>query len=480
MWSVLRGHVHTSRALLDARASLQHHDSLGATPLMLAVQHKSYKSLIILMHRGKDNKDSMLRDSDNNGCTPAHWAAYKGDLTSLRLLDYFNADLLAVDNAGMLPLHRAVSASEGAVIEFLMEKRSDPTQHNKDGKSCVDIAEEQHCVHIHGLLKRLMAKSGKGGEGGAQQDVEKGSAGEPAKKQDDLFKSITKDKAAQKAFPVFWVVCVALSVFEYLMELRATSYAVAPNASLLFELGVPLSLALFFYVALTDPGRLPPRLKGHSGVEEVMRALDGGTAEGQEEPDVGRLCTTTWVLKDLRTKYCAQTGACIEEFDHYCVWLNTSIGKKNHRQFFALCLVEWTTQLIHIYVCWSMAHSLVPYSGFFSWIFAVFTMYPLLAFLLIVQCLTVPWILMLVVHQSRLVVTNLTTNEMMNMHRYEHFWVSAMVEPGRVQRMFRNPFHKGNMFTNCLDFWWYRQRSLIANKGGATCNAPGCRHQHHN
>merc|ERR1712232_1437384 len=134
-------------------------------------------------------------------------------------------------------------------------------------------------------------------------------------------------------------------MFEYLTDLRATSYEVAPTSSFLFELGVPLSLALFALVALKDPGKIPARAKGYSGVEELMKALD---SNAESVPDVSRLCTTTWVLKDLRTKYCTQTGACVEEFDHYCVWLNCAIGKNNHRQFVCLAMVEWLTQVCHL------------------------------------------------------------------------------------------------------------------------------------
>merc|ERR1719499_2746485 len=98
-----------------------------------------------------------------------------------------------------------------------------------------------------------------------------------------------------------------------------------------------------------DPGKLPARTKGASGVEELMRALDSD-GPTNSVPDISRLCTTTWVLKDLRTKYCAQTGACVQEFDHWCVWLNCSIGKKNHRQFMCLAIVENLTQITYLYL----------------------------------------------------------------------------------------------------------------------------------
>lgn len=465
MWAVLRGHLPAARALLDAKAEIRHHDSLGATPLMIAVQHKNYESLLLLMHRGGED---LLRDGDKNGCTPAHWASYKGDLTALKFLHYFGANLQEVDNAGMLPIHRATCANEAMTIEFLAEKKADLTARNKEGKTCLEVAEAQQSERIAALLRRLMKKDDSFGGDKKVADVEQGASdkdaagGSKKEKKDSFFQSLTKDKAAQKMFPVFWLVCVSMALFEYIMDLRQSSYEAAPTAALLFELGAPLSVAIFFYVALSDPGMLPTRPKGNSGVEELMRSLDSGVASAQK--DISRLCTTTWVLKDLRTKYCSEMGGCIEEFDHYCVWLNTSIGKKNHRQFYCLALVEWCTQVIHIYLLWCMSCHLVPYTSFGSWLYGVVAGYPLLMLIALVQCLTVPWILMLLYQQGKLIARNMTTNEMMNLHRYEHFWVAAMTQPGRVSKMFHNPFDKGGNLKNCFDFWYARRRSIVSGR----------------
>lgn len=462
MWATLRGHLPVMKVLLDTKAKvdLHHRDSLGATALMIAIQHRSYRAFLLLMARGGEK---MLSDADNNGCTGSHWAAYKGDLKSLQFLDYFGADMLRPDNAGMLPVHRATCASEVAVIEFLVEKRSDLMSKNKEGKTCIDIADENQSAQLQYLFKRLLKKEPKRDKNESQSDLEAGGGGSSSsdkKKDEGLMKSLTKDKVAQKMFPAFWLICVSMAMFQYLTELRATSYDICPVASLLFELGVPISLIIFFSVALGDPGKVPKKVKGRSGVEELMKAIDGGSAAG-EEPDINRLCTTTWVLKDLRTKYCTQTEGCVEEFDHYCVWLNNSIGKGNHRQFVALAFAEWFTQLAHIYVCFNMMRALVEYNTFTGWLWGVLAGYPLMFVIFVVQCFTAPWVLMLIIHQSRLVIMNLTTNEIMNMHRYDHFW-STKVLPGegRIQKQFVNPFSKGGAFRNCLDFWWYRNRSL--------------------
>eukprot|EP00439_Symbiodinium_sp_Y106_P034011 s3255_g4.t1 len=295
-----------------------------------------------------------------------------------------------------------------------------------------------------------------------------------------FFKGLMQDKAAHKIFPVFWLVCVSLAVFQYIMDIRVVGYEVAPITAFLFELLVPLSLGFFTFVALGDPGTVPARPQGNSAVEELMKVIDSPAGD-IEPPDINRLCTTTWVMKGLRTKYCVQTGACVEEFDHYCVWLNNTIGKANHRQFVGLAIVEFFTQVTHVRLCMVTVMSLIPYQSFTQWMWGAITSYPLLAMIVVIHCVTAPWVLMLTLHQSRLVLMNLTTNEMMNMHRYEHFWTIRQIGPGHSSRIFRNPFNKGSGVANCLDFWWHRTRwQMVAQpqplEGG--CQKQCCNHSH--
>lgn len=478
MWAVLRGHTHTARVLLENNADMRIKDSLGATALIISIQHACYGSMLLLLHRG--DKASLMAESDKNGCTSAHWAAYKGDLTALRLLEYFKADLLTFDNQSMQPIHRAVFGSQVQVVEFLVERKADTMHRNADGKNCIDIAESQGDLGMQALFKRL-AKNKKLDNSIAIKDESSSSSAKGKKGgfAESMQNAIQKDKSMQKIFPCFWLVMVSLASFQYLMDLRATSYSVAPIVSMLFEIGVPFTLAIFAYTALMDPGKVAPKTPGNSGVEEIMKALD---SPDEHVVDMSRLCTTTWVLKGLRSKYCTQTGAVIEEFDHYCIWLNCAIGKNNHRPFILLAIAECLTQVCHIYLCWSMAKELVTVPGFGSWIFGVCTGYPLLAIVFIVHCITAPWVFMLFLHQSRLVATNLTTNEMMNAGRYEHFWTHVTTVPGRMQKSYRNPFNKGGMLKNCLDFWWLRNRrsfgpSDVIN-AAASCQKQCCNHSH--
>mmetsp|Transcript_5858 Transcript_5858/g.11825 ORF Transcript_5858/g.11825 Transcript_5858/m.11825 type:complete len:585 (-) Transcript_5858:105-1859(-) len=445
MWAVTRGQVAAVKALIDAQADVHKRDSLGATAFIIAVQHRQHTILLLLICRA--SRDRLFAEVDTNGCGPVHWASYKGDQTSLKLLDYFDADFEVQDNQGMTPLHRAVQASSSMVIEFLVEdKRLDISQADSKGRTCLAIALEQDDKMMHRKLSLLQQ------DGGEKQDLLDGRQPRLNKsKERAKFQTRMRDNGPC----TFWLVSVSLAVFQYLSYIRPIAWRDAPMVALAFELGVPISLALFFSVGWMDPGKVPARLKSVSGVEDIMRAL----TSGGEVPDFSRLCTTTWVLKGPRTKYCTHTEACVEEFDHFCGWLNTAIGRGNHRPFIFLAIIETCTQFCNIYLLYVVACDMVKTETIWSWISGVAYADPFLVFMVCVHGFTAPMVSMLTLQQLRLIGINMTTNELINANRYEHFWEEVKNEAGGTKKVFRNPFHKGNVIRNCLDFWWTRRRA---------------------
>jgi len=450
MWAVIRGHVKAAKVLLDARADPLARDSLGASPLVLCIQHQKPASFLLLVS-AEGTRDKLLRSADKNGCGPVHWAAYKNDLTSLKLLEYFDADFCTVDELRMTPLHRAVTAGASRVFEFLLDQKVDPSAREAQGRNVLDLAKDQSDASARRALLQLLEHPGQAdGRGDAEQAM--GSELRRRPKKDPA--ADLKVKFAHNAAATFWFVSVSLASFQYLTDIRDASWSAAPYVALAFELGVPATLALFLVTVQLDPGTVPPRPKRASGVEEIMRSL-----EASGEADIDRLCTTTWVLKGPRTKFCVRTNACVREFDHFCGWLNVAIGRGNHRPFIFLSCLEPAVQFCHLYLCWIAAGVLVEAStdGSSTWALSVATGYPLLVLISCLHVMTAPMVTMLALNQLKLIWVNLTTNEMLNSYRYGHFW-EEVERDGAKKKVFKNPFHKGNAVRNCLDFWWTRRR----------------------
>jgi len=479
MWATIKGHIATMRLLLDAKADALLRDSMGAAAIVLAIQHSQHAAFLFLSTRVP--REQLYAAGDGNGCAALHWSAYKGDATCIKLLDYFDSSFDVVDGEKMTPLHRAVQNSQTGILELLIEKKVDPLKPNASGETVLDLAIKHKDAHLKRTLERLIEAQGiniakaQAAENGSvvvndgSHDLEAGEGVVSATKQAaqnkrskdaEKFRGIRK-AASSKGPPTFWLVCVSLCVFQYLMEVRSIAWEKASVCAFGFELGVFLSLALFFYTSLADPGTLPPRMKHASGVEELMKAFEAG----DDEPGFDRLCTTTWVLKGLRTKYCVHTGACVEEFDHFCGWLGCAIGKANHRPFIFLAAAETTTQFCHLYLLWIAAFQLVEFTSFGFFVISIMTSHPLLGILAFVHTFTAPGVLFLLANQLSLIARNLTTNEMINAYRYQHFWDIQEQEGGGSRKQFKNPFHKGGAVGNCLDFWWRRERAEFGAPG---------------
>jgi len=449
MWAALRGHCPTIRLLHQAKASVDTKDSLGAFPLLLAVQHQQVFAFLLLLRLG-----ASMFAADSNGCGILHWAAYKGDLELLRLCDYFNLDFGQVDKQGMTAMHRATSANRPLAVKFLLEHKADPELQASDGRTCLDLAtkaENQQMVLMLKDPEKFIKKE-------ATHSVDAGCTG--AEKKSVLSKTLQMEKASTLLFPLGWSVCVGLSTFGYITDGRPRH--LTPVANIMLEITTVLALLLMVLVIRSDPGGIPKRIPGNSCIEEIQDKLAEGVGQGLS---FERVCHTCWVVRPLRAKHCSLCDMCVDEFDHHCVWVANCVGGGNRRLFMMLCFGELFAQvfhwIVHFYTLRDV-HSKLG-GGFFSVTTVVVATIPVVVISIVLHTLTMPWVMCLIVHQSRSIAMNVSTNEFMNMNRYKHFWEEEVVERNGTllsRRKFHNPFDQGKV-KNCLNFWLHKKK-----KGG--------------
>mmetsp|Transcript_150828 Transcript_150828/g.484726 ORF Transcript_150828/g.484726 Transcript_150828/m.484726 type:complete len:588 (-) Transcript_150828:88-1851(-) len=453
-WAVTKGQINAVKVLLEHGADPLLKDSLGASPPIIAVQFKQATVLLFLLARAK-SRPEMLAVSDKKGCSLVHWASYVGDMAGLKILEYFKADFVGIrDNDGKTALHRSVSSTFNRdIIEYLLDHKVSPYVKDDNGKTFVDLAGDMHGRSaVDRSLKQIFKDRGinpdceeqRGDDNEAKDvgDIEKGTTiNKASASSKNDFEKMMKFGPA-----IFWLACVSMTVFEYLIDIRSISWTQRPFCSLFFEIGVPLSLFLFVFVSTRDPGIIQPRQQERA-IEDVMKGFELGSFE-----NAPKLCSETWVIKPPRSKYCRETGRCIEEFDHFCGWLNCAIGRNNHRPFVVLALVEVTTQLLYVYLGACAALELVPVGpSYTEWFLGVGAGYPLLLLVIFLQTCTAFLILNLVKFQANLIVWNYTTNECINAERYGYS------QGGSLKT---SPFHKGSWGANCMDFWYVRTRAI--------------------
>ncbi|CAK9039793.1 unnamed protein product [Durusdinium trenchii] len=294
MWAMTRGHLQVGKVLLQASADPFAQDSVGASPLILAVQHAHVGAMLLLIAlvapnepgatHGPSTLQRLLQVRDMRGCTAVHWAAYKGDMPALQLLDYFDADFTALDDEKMTALHRAAQGQQEEVIGLLLDRGVDPSVLDVHGRSCLDVAEQvAKTGRMARRLRRLL-------ESKPSKDFEMGKIlvrRSGAEEAEHFAK-----RAKRMAPAIFWLCCVSIACFEYLTELQSSAWTLTPNLAVAFELGVPLCLLLFLLAAQKDPGKVPARVKGNSAVEEAMTGMP---VELLEE-DSGHVVIATFYL----------------------------------------------------------------------------------------------------------------------------------------------------------------------------------------
>ena len=424
MISMQHRHIVGARLLLAARADVSAQDAAGHTSLSIAARSGHAKGVLLLMRRGGS---STLEMADRDGMRPLHWAASLGDSLGVKLLLRLKSSSTPRTHSGLSAIDLASNAAHWHVVACL-ESLKPNSQSGPAHWASGDMTPATDPVDPVGCYQKKYHKK--------RSPLDMQRLAHAA-----LHEIMHPRYVTRKVIPVFCHVACMIAVYEHFRFSRAGRWKLTPRSAVIFEFLVPVILCGVQYMVRVDPGVV----QENSGIERLMSMLDSDIPTA-ELPQMDRLCTTTWVLKGPRTKYCAITGACIEDFDHYCILLDAPIGRGNHRFFILLMVAEVIAQMAHAILCLTTLFSDEVGQGPF-WQVLLLWRHPALAFLLTVHCVTLPGITCLIIVQLVLVSQNLTVNELVNMRRYQHFWTGT-------QSTFFNPFNKGSILKNCLDFWW--------------------------
>ena len=181
----------------------------------------------------------------------------------------------------------------------------------------------------------------------------------------------------------------------------------------------------------------------------------------------------------LRSKHCSSCDICVDRMDHHCVWINNCVGSGNQRMFNIFCICQTIALAIFSFfafkgvcvcvcvgVCLCLclgcdSPAMLSPAYYWLWIHSVSTahfvrsiiyLYKLMCLHTIVNVLGSLMTVSIVYKQWINMAKNLTTNEEINLVRYEHFWREFQTDSGRRGKRFVNPFSRDRM-TNWLEFW---------------------------
>lgn len=461
---------------LGQRPLLQ--DSKGATCCTLAAQHNAPKCILLL---AKLLGPAAFAVPDASGCTPAHWAAYKGHALVLRLLLYLDVDVTAVDLFGCLPLHRAAAGGHLETFRALVEDGGvDPNERTTNTRltplemlSATKTANPELVAYLKKRQKHTPSRDGPSRRILTDEDMRPPPSCRPS-----LFCRLFTDCSGGyklKLPPFLALSGLALMLIVYArsfdpLYLPATPASVAAVGTaagawsggwfawlcVLGKIGVYTGLLLIAVLICSNPGILPKRPKGNSSIEELMDLLAARETPSEtiKEIDMQRLCYSCWVYRPIRTKHCRVCDRCVEGFDHHCPWIANCVGYGNARCLTAWLLCVCCTQVLHLYLCCWCYLLHVKSEGFLQGSMELFSHDPFLAVAMYALPFAIFRSFAFLWAHLRNVANNVTMNEMLNKGRYKYLWkrVGVMTRHGmRWQKTF-NPLSKG-VWRNCWEFW---------------------------
>lgn len=322
--------------------------------------------------------------------------------------------------------------------------------------------------------------------------------------------------SASEKYSGFWFGCVCMFLTHWIRLLvkdeKSNEFPLA-GSTLLHDDTLKHELyAAFALTALTivfwsgvlifnkDPGIVKTRRDDFEKVmQDALLHLDNEEAPGI--PDQRKFCRTTLVRKPLRSKFCAQSGYVVARMDHWCVWMNSTIGFNNHRMFMGfvttfLALIVIICHMNITAIVKEMEHAPTGVDKWHTGLSFFFRydieesrfLFTLQTFFILLVTL---WIAFLNLDQWTNIFKNNTTNEGLNYKRYE--W---MVTPNGEGRMM-NRYDQG-WWKNINDFWrhtnnyletydlppvpdWYKPPKIIdeRNQGVEMKEQHGHSHNHH-
>lgn len=371
-WACRNGLVYVVDYLLShTDADPAARDAQSYNALHLAT-HSSNITLVIymLLRCCGSGKQLYIDEPDGFNRTCLHWAAYQGDVMSVKTLLRFGADVSKVDNTLFLPLHWAFMKGYKSVLKELVAAGSDIFAKNDQGKDSFAVAKDMNCYDL--WLKVLLE---------ANRDPKKKWATKHRWLDAKLAKLVTFF-TPYVVLPVVFETCSFHSGFvipklflaamlfmgmfyflsylivpNYLLEdkpvpkspflagiFSATAFwcvvvwltQIVPNTTLKTFLPNVAVLALvgtftlcFFKAMFINPGFVPTPSDNEVILDQVRELIKTG------QFDTDHFCVETFVRKPLRSKYSRFNRRLVARFDHYCPWIYNDVGVRNHKPFLA-------------------------------------------------------------------------------------------------------------------------------------------------
>jgi len=504
-WVATVGSIRNASCLLEHGADLESKDGAGCTPLLIASQYGHVNLVAYLLQKGANGQAV-----DHSRDSALHWAAYKGSIHVCgHLLFRKELQWTSVDSYGQTPLHLASLRGHTPVVRYLLQEGTREeaicVMHtaDKNSKTPLDLAVTKKRPMVELVLRDYeeMYTVSSSRPRSCVRRIRRTAEEFCSLKRWKVWFGISGGGADEvDVAPVFPHYFTRFHMFLYTMwfpvvftPIFNTSEGIMWDYTgwLCWNM---LSCALMWYaqikVANTDPGCLdehhPETAHYRRLYQQVIESL--GTESDKITPQQQRsLCHTCHIVRPVRSKHCRNARRCVLNFDHHCPFVGATIGLYNYPWFYATLFFMTTSAIGFIITLYIYLSRKFSYTTLFLGIHL-----SLIIFMAGGMCL----------YHTQLTLNNLTTNEHMNLHRYEYLHrkpnSSASGRNGMIfgpQGMYFNPFHRGG-FRNVIQRFFPNKQSYTLlpsdnndvnddgngnnnDKKALLCQKDCCGHNHH-
>jgi len=366
--------------------------------------------------------------TDNTGKTPLMFAAEKNGVRQIKYLIGWGADVKKTDNSGETALFKAVRLKNFGAVWALLEE--EPYKQlritNNNEMNVIQLAQE--CKFKIGRDLKILAHREKSYSRATFDRLT-----------NNIYRLETRRWTAFK-FKIFFAaqqVLASLQTWLYFVKIDMIDSIIL---SVMQFLGLVLYINLYF----SSPGYITKGCASDnkdSSEEKLLSSKLEHYKDAVRNATNQNVCISCKCIVPPRSKHCKELNLCIYEYDHYCPFIGTAIGKENHRAFVIFLFWSILTLSLYFYLTWQVC--LEVYEKGFKF---VRTHKIEVALSAVTEVCTIPisiFVLHLLLNHVYLIAVNLTTNEYINHERYSYL---------KKDGVFNNPYDQG-FCINCHHFW---------------------------
>ncbi|KAG0530178.1 hypothetical protein BDA96_05G163000 [Sorghum bicolor] len=418
-WAAVRGSTSVADVLMEHGARVEVADVNGYRAVHVASQYGQTSFLHHIISKYGADFDAL----DNDGRSALHWAAYKGNADTIRLLLFMDANQVRQDKNGCTALHWAAIRGNLEVCTVLVHTgtKEELTLKDSGGLTPVQLAAEKGHRHLSNILSNATKVSF----------------------EDKFFPGKSRKIGYAPFLFAYLVVCLIL--FLNSIVFAPNFSRITATAGLWSWAAISLFFAsqvMFYRVSRKNPGYIKANSKRSDPKEPLMEIdlTNSSTWTG----NWSQLCPTCKIIRPMRSKHCPICKHCVEQFDHHCPWISNCVGKQNKWDFFVFLWMGIATSFLGAAVgfhrLWTEP---IILSSSETWMHFMVTKHPGAVLFMFLDVFLLTGALILTGAQAVQIARNLTTNEVANRSRYTYL----RGPDGR----FRNPYSRGCQ-RNCTDF----------------------------